>query len=631
MKFVRDFFVRVSAMAACVFFYLPACAQNSAGKEISEGATARASSSAEASPEETPHTSAEAQKEILRASDFGAVPNDNKCDSAAIQAALNALSKKRNAVLVFAPGTYDIASAPSGGGRALLLEGAADVEVDCGGALFMQHDNSKGFLTLDKCRNVSVKNLSLDFAEQPYALGTVESTDIAGRSFIVEVNEGYHSFDSPALRVGDGGFFLDAKCPGAILRGTDAVRVEKIVPLGGNGYEIFVSATRGGESLPYVKSGDLFVLNCRRSAAALGGAENENCRLENITIYASGAGAFTFSKCDGLKFLSCSAKIKPGRFKSINADGFHLPHCRNVELENCSIYGASDDCLNMYLTPRFIRAAEGGRTLELCRVSNGKAQPISEDRFEAGDSLAFFCAKSGEIFALAKVEHFDAAASRVRLDREVKGLRPGLDKQKDITVYNLSDSRGLKVKNCSFGNSSRFGLYIKASDVSVQGCLFENLGSSAITMHNEPGWPEGLCSRRVSIERCRFVSNGRLGAYERSWPGGDVSSLAIGVRFGGAREVLRRQSVPLADSAEAYFNSDLNISSCEFSNWLGSAVYLRSVENVKIEKCTFSAPRQSPAGAKISESLIRADFCKNIVLEGNTNNSQCAELREKKL
>ena len=568
---------------------------------------------------------------VIKVSDFGAIPGDGKCDLSAIQAALDALAKEKNAVLTFEKGVYDLrpSEGSRGGGRALVLENAKCVVIDGNGALFLQHDNSKGFLTINNCEYVHAKNMELDFAEQPYAAGSVESVNTLEYSFIVALSSGYPAFSSPALRGGDGGFFLERDIPGAILSGTDAVRTTKITPLGGNLYKIFTSPNRGGDSLSKISKGDIFILNCKRSAAAFGGSSNSGCILENINIYASGAGAFTFSRCSGLKFLSCAARIKPGRPKSVNADGFHLPHCRNVTIENCLISGASDDCLNMYLTPCFIKSVNGNANIELCKAADGKPYKLFKGEISAGDTLAFFSAESGEVFARAKVVSFNSASSTARLDRDINGLRPGLNKKTDITVYNLSDSRGLKIKNSKFCNSSRFGLYIKASDVSVEGCRFENLGSSAITMHNEPGWPEGLYSENVEINGCKFSSNGRLGMYQKHWPGGDISSLATGVRFGAARKILMDKGVPLYDGEKAYFNSNLKIYGCEFSDWLGCAVYMRSVKEAEISNCTFYPPRLSSEGVKDSDFVIRADFCSEISLYDNTNNSGKIEFMEK--
>ena len=131
---------------------------------------------------------------------------------------------------------------------------------------------------------------------------------------------------------------------------------------------------------------------------------------------------------DPQRTAAAAARIKPGRPKSVNADGFHLPHCRNVTIENCLISGASDDCLNMYLTPCFIKSVNGNANIELCKAADGKPYKLFDGEISVGDILAFFSAESGEVFARAKVVSFNSASSTARLDRDINGLRPGLNK-----------------------------------------------------------------------------------------------------------------------------------------------------------------------------------------------------------
>lgn len=555
---------------------------------------------------------------VLHAKEFGVIPDDGKCDADAIQKALDALSKLRNAKLVFEKGVYYVSLSPRGSERAFVVEGAKDIAIDARGSEFIISSPFLGLWTFVGCGNVIIENMSVDYDPLPQTCGRVVKIDEAGLSMDVEVLPKHPDFDAAHLQTSGTGFFMDGKIAGRQKRGMrPGYTAQSFENIGKSVAGNAVFKIKFGElpEISLLKEGDVFTRTCKRSAAVFGGHHNRQITFRNIEIFAGPAGAFTLGFSEAMNFLNCKNTIRQGRWKSTNADAFHIPNNRvGPWIEDCRVEGIADDCINIYLVPTFPVEQVDARTLRIVPKGSRTDKPLDENEFRNGDEVFFFSPKTQSIFASARVKSADYKTGIVKFDRDLDGVSCGLDKHNSTTIYNAENSNGIVIRKSEFKNSKRFGAYVKGKNVLIEDCVFEGLSSSAIVLMNEPGWPEGLFSRNVVIRRNIFIDNGFDEHYEFGWPGGAITSLAPGCKI----------------KSGYYMNSDILIEENTFRLWRGRAIYMRETECCEILNNTFLEPA-APSGirARDNDAAIALEKSRAIKIEGNANRSGVEEVFKK--
>ncbi len=551
-------------------------------------------------------------KKVIYAKDFGAIPDDGKCDASALQNALDELTKNQNAKLVIEKGVYDISFSPKGKERAFYIEQAKNVHIDAQGSTFLISAPFLGLFTVYESENVLIENIILDYKILPHTSARITSIDKKNLSINAEVFKDHPRLDAENLQTSGTGFFMDSKIAGRPKTGmANGYSLSKLEYLGktAEGLESFKVFFKELKEIDFLETGDVYTRTCKRSAAAFGGGFLRQVTFKNIDIYASPAGAFTVGRSELVNFINCTNKIKEGRWKSTNADAFHIPNNRQgVWIENCQIEGIADDCVNIYLVPTFAVEQPALDTLRIVPKGSKNDKPLERGEFFVGDEVFFFRSKTNVIFDSARVVSVDYATGLVKFDKALENIDLGLEKSKCTTIYNASNSKGNVIINSVFKNSKRFGLFIKATDVLIENNYFEGLSSSAITLHNEPGWPEGLFSRRIVIRGNKFKDNGFEEHYELKggWPGGAITSLAAGAK----------------SKTPFYLNCDLLIENNEFLSWRGRAIYLRDTKDVVIKNNKICAPTPPLSDKfRINASAFAFENCANIVAENNANQS----------
>lgn len=449
---------------------------------------------------------------VIHVRDYGAVPNDGTNDFAAIQTAVKALGKG-NAELRFDPGVYDVN--PGGGEYSqkerpvLSLQGLENVVVDGQGASILIQRPSIGFLKGQGCRNIIVRNFSVDYDPLPFSQGTVIASDPAEKWIEVRTDDGFPALDDPFFSAyGSWGMLKDPQFPGKLKEGAPNVLFRSSCERTGKDTFKIVLDKPFDE---FLQVGDRYAQVCRAS----GGCEyygNENITFDRITFHAVPGSLFVGADTSRLNVLNCRGKLKNGRLLVNGADGVHCQAAKvGPWVEGCEFEGLSDDCLNIYSLPFYVVEVLGPKKLRITRP----------ERIEAGDPLVFFRPQTGEI--LAETEVISLKKDVVTLRNEVTGLNLA----PKGTAY---DQRGWKIydhaynpnrtgnwfvyRNNYMHDGRRFGGFIKASYGLIENNRFERLSDSALQIQNEPDWPEGFWARNLvlrnnSVADCAFV-NGRI-------------------------------------------------------------------------------------------------------------------------
>ena len=142
-----------------------------------------------------------ALNKTLNVADFGAVPDDNKDDTLAIKAALNACKEQKSAKLVFPKGRYDffptfaserycfISNNDEGLKRiAFPISNVQKLTIDGQGSEFMFHGFINPFV-VDHSADIRFENFSIDYSRPFHSEGIILGFDDEGMD--LEITEGF--------------------------------------------------------------------------------------------------------------------------------------------------------------------------------------------------------------------------------------------------------------------------------------------------------------------------------------------------------------------------------------------------------------------------------------------------------
>jgi hypothetical protein len=530
--------------------------------------------------------------------DFGAVPDDEEPDTAAIRAAIQAaIASGRPARVVFEPGVYRLEAPEQTGVRrddsdhSLFVKNARDLVLEGNGAKLQVMDPTVGFLRVLESERVIVQDFEVDYEILPFSAGILTKVDAESGILELEIVPPHPPLDLPHFqsdRYSRWGSVLHAEIPGRLKDDThDHFETESITALGGNLYRITVKPGQRGGYMRSVAVGDRYMQHTRVDHAGLTHTKlSKDITYQRITSYASPGGVYLGQRNERVNILECRALIAPGRWKNANSDGVHFQNERvGPWVENCVFEGLSDDCVNFYMRPFFV-ASGGGNSwviVEKPHHESSKTIPAPAMFFATGETIGFFDATRGRLAGQGRVVSFDAGAGRLVLDSPIEGeVSPGYQWQ-NTQVYNLSMGGGFVLRGNRFANSRRYGVFLKCGSGVIEDNVFEGLAGSAVTMHNAATWPEGLWCRGVTVRNNR-ISDCGFGAGYMDNP----SSAIISV-------FLEMPDQSLANK-EKDFHRDIEITGNTITGWKRSAIRIANTTGLRIDGNRIGPPSGSDWG-----------------------------------
>ena len=180
----------------------------------------------------------------------------------------------------------------------------------------------------------------------------------------------------------------------------------------------------------------------------------------------------------------------------------------------------------------------------------------------------------------------------------------GYETEDRVTVDNLSaNSCGYTIENSVVRNSCSRGYLMKATDVNVKNCTFQNVGGVCLLITVEPSWGESTVARDIYIDRCLFDHCGIL--YDAF---ADINRANI--HIAGPSKIASRDTLPI---------KNISIENCKFTNneqW--HAITINSAQNVKIKNNTFD--RIVDEWDEIKDTAVLLNTCMDIEISDNTYN-----------
>ena len=411
--------------------------------------------------------------------------------------------------------------APKGKDAYLKLDGVSNVTIDFGGSELrgLKH---LGFFRLINCTNVTIRNVTLDYAELPFTQAKILSRSADG-TLEVKVLEGYpippeggapwpfQVYDAKSL---------DWKNP---MRCWDGFKIEKT---GADTFRISGGKNRIGDVGDYAVwpmpspsgkvEGDhvserdtIYSVNCA------------GCRFENITVYSTPGGrGFEEHLAGGNVYRACRlmrrapeddfAQRAVRRLRSGNHDAFMSRRAIvGPKILDCVAEYHCDDAVNISGMYGIVYAVKGNRI---------RLVEYIPSVFHVGD-VAQSMAYDGKPLPDMKVVRVSPRAPTTASERAAlkrfkipKGIADGCKTAFDLTVDDASalkpgdavisaqaQGSGFEVRRCRFGHNRALGLRIRGSQGVIENNTIERTECHAIKIAPEYEWMEGGSSRDIVV------------------------------------------------------------------------------------------------------------------------------------
>ncbi len=396
--------------------------------------------------------------------------------------------------IVLEKGVYKLAL-PNG--EPLTLEGLDGICIDGNGSEIITDKGSQA-IQITGCRNMVLKNFSIDCAELPFTQGEIIDMDTEKRMWWdVRIMDGY-----PVKQ-------LFEEIPDRV-QVFDPVTLELRKNLYSYWKSMFASVEhKEGNVFRFTKNrfnpdsneeiGDFLTMtinagkNTRPHSIVL--YRSENIRLENITIWSGNCFGFFEDQCSSNSYYGCVIDRKPydpdlsfPRLRAINADAFHSKAARRGPVvENCIFRHHADDCI-----------AINTGFHKIIRVGKSYIDVLSRHiKMMPGDTLRFVTyqgAIAGDA-VLKRIESRDkdGKVARLHIDRPVAVDTGG------VVSSITRGGNGYVLRNNVLGFTRARGILIKASDGIIENNEVRGCELGGIVLAPELNWMEATFAWNVSI------------------------------------------------------------------------------------------------------------------------------------
>ncbi len=405
---------------------------------------------------------------------------------------------------------------------AIYLKNKKDIVIDGNGATLLVHGKMTPIL-LDRCENITVKNLTVDYACPTMAEFTVLSNN--GGECIFKINEEclFRLEGKEIIWQGetgaDGNPYWEHGCTAnkrhvklhnpetklnrdfnrnnlALKRAEMLDKSTLKVQLKNKGVYLPEGSVIQSRSIVRDQTGSFFE-RCKNLVF-------EDCRV----MFMHGLGMVS-QFCENVTFKNCDFTPKEGRTAASTADFFQFSGCRgNLVIDSCKAGGAHDDYVNVHGTHLQIVKTDGKNNITV-RFMHPESWGFQA--FEAGDELDFIKWDTLMPFGSVKVtayERLNDTDIRLSLEGEI----PPLELCKDV-VENKSWVPNLYVRNCDFGPTSGRGILCTTrGEVIIENNRFEKLWGPALLIEDdcnfwfESGYTTNIIFRNNIVSCCEYAA-----------------------------------------------------------------------------------------------------------------------------
>ncbi len=483
---------------------------------------------------------------VVRVSDFGAVPGDGLDDSDAIRRAIASAEGKSGVRVVFEVGTYDLFTFERG--YAGVFAGNFDkIMIDgCGATLVLHSGGSQ--LVFEKCSDVVVRNIDFECAEYPFAGGVV--TDVGDEYFDCSVGEGQNILELVPKAVN----LYDIR-KNEFIPGLDIYqKVDKSVENLGGG-KMRVPLDKGGAK---PNKGDEVVVRYQvYGPPAVSFSECWGVRMYNVNVWGHSGTGIHAQASSGVSLDNVNVIPKNDAvLMTTTADAVQFRNCRgDLRVSNCRFERCGGDALSVHQMYWVVSERVDAHVVKL-KYGKARAGFDLKAAPRKGDMLDFGSDENG------LRPGFRSEVVSVEVDEREKFLLVELSRalpgrvDKGAPVSNASAQPDLVVERTSAVSTRARGFAVLARSVKIENCEFISTLYPAIIMEcDSRRWFEGAAIESASVSGCLFVDCNRVGVKSGA-------SVCDGAKFS--------ESTP----SEGWVHNSIRVQNCRFKSCSESPVLL---------------------------------------------------------
>ena len=382
---------------------------------------------------------------------------------------------------------------------------AKDVEMVC--------TETTQALSIENCRNVTVRGLTIDYDPLPFTQGRIVALAPDKSWLEFEIIAGYPENLDMRIEIFD--------------QHTEQLKVETrydwspFQSLGNHRYRVARGAGhRFDPKKDLEEIGDILVTNSSNApggsaAHAILTSHSANVVLEDIRLYASNCFSYLEHDCDNTTYRRCSIDRRPlaedlqprglRRLRSSNADAFHSKHAlRGPQIIACTAKYQGDDCINICGEYYMIMASHQNTIRIIARRPtnlsvNDTVELVSYTGERLKDATVLAMTPDGKIKpeeqAFFQSQHMHQGIKENLAKPNTDAWLLTLDRNVDLPMGSVVCStshtgNGFLVKDCDFGYNRSRGILIKASTGRVIGNRLTGCWMSSVLVSPEWWWLE---------------------------------------------------------------------------------------------------------------------------------------------
>ncbi|HET6430250.1 MAG TPA: right-handed parallel beta-helix repeat-containing protein [Phycisphaerae bacterium] len=431
---------------------------------------------------------------VISVTDFGARPNDGADDSAAVRQAIRECVKTPGAVLKFPKGRYDFFPVATGRPQSppgMFFADCQGITVDGGGSTLV-YRGVMGAMSFRSCRDVVVKDLTIDWDRPPYSVGTVVAD--GEKYFDVDVQKAF-----PVQGGEPVGAFMeyDPKTKFPRRDGLDVYygvdRTELVGP-----QRLRVHLKRDATAAV----GALMILRHQvYGPGGIGLNECDGARVENVTIYTAPGMGVTGTRTSDIVLRNVRIVPKPDspNMMSVTADATHFNSCTGeITIEGCEFEGMGDDATNVHGMFHNVTERVDERTVRSVVRNQWLFPPKAGQEMEFTDPATLLPYATGTVA--------EVAVDNQAKNHRITFAKPLPDRLKvGDWLGNVAWAPKLRIRNCKVRGNRARGFLIQTRDAVIEGCHIAHNQSAAINVTTDlHPWTESIGTRKIVIRNNVF-------------------------------------------------------------------------------------------------------------------------------
>ena len=515
-------------------------------------------------------------------------------------------------------GSYFISNNDSGEKpMAFPLIGRKGITIDGGGAELLFHGRILPF-AIDGSEDITIKNLSIDYASPFYARGRILEAD-RYRTVL--------HFDSRecGCRVKDGKFCFYSR-----IDGWECVREKGLsleferVPKSVSAAPAIPSATKPpyfpycGEKRDHGFLGGMFrdvslrelapdtiemygdlgfvhtpgnyliITHSTREFPGFFLNESRGVTLQDIRLYYTSGMGIIGQLSENITLERVVAGVREGsaRLQSVNADATHFVNCRGkITMRQCKFTNMMDDACNIHGIYAIVKEVSGSTAA----LTFGHFQQRGINLFRPGDTAAFIAKKNTETLAELRVissELTDPDTLMLTVDGDIPACSGSM------VVENLSTAPEIVITDTESGHNRPRGFLLSSRGKTlVERCRFYNMNTGVQVGCELRDWYESSAALDVTIRDCDFTNSAYAGG----------TALHFAPKLEGA--------------PDGYFHGRISVENCHFEQAEKRILRADLVQALRVCGCSFKKNPDLPPHSAVSESGFAVTNCGRIDIE----------------